>query len=330
MKKDNKTDNNIRVSVFCITYNHGKYLEDALKGFISQVTDFDYEIIIHDDCSTDNTREIIQKYADMYPDIIVPILQQENIHQKGISCTLEYMLPLAKGKYIAQCEGDDYWNSEHKLQRQFDYMEKHERCSLVVHKSLNYYMDTQRFTPFSAYRVVGDSDIPVEDVIRDHLIFHTSSMFFRKSFFENNLEFLKSHPLFDYTMKFMLATEGEVHIIDEVMSVYRRGVEGAWSVNVVGDNTKLIAHIKTGIAIMEDINAYREYRYNDMFQNALLGRKFWLEEELGNFGALKKKPYDELYKKLPLVSKLRLFLRWRLTFLYRPIMILFHGIKKGR
>ncbi len=118
------------VSICCITYNHAKYIKSALDGFLKQHTDFDYEILIHDDCSTDGTTEIIKDYAERYPDIIFPLYEDENQWVKGRRGNLEFNYPRARGKYIALCEGDDYWIDEYKLQKQVEYLENHPECGL--------------------------------------------------------------------------------------------------------------------------------------------------------------------------------------------------------
>lgn len=121
------------VSICCITYNHEKYISDALDGFLMQETDFPFEILIHDDASTDNTPDIIRKYEEKYPDIIKPIFQKENQKSKlgsGMNPTFNY--PRAKGKYIALCEGDDYWTEPLKLQKQVKFLEARDEYSLCV------------------------------------------------------------------------------------------------------------------------------------------------------------------------------------------------------
>lgn len=120
----------ILVSVCCCTYNHEPYIRDCLEGFVKQKTDFPVEYIIHDDASTDKTRIIIQEYAESYPDRIKPILQTENQYSQGVDPCTHIVLPSARGKYIALCEGDDYWTDTLKLQKQIDYLEKHEEVGL--------------------------------------------------------------------------------------------------------------------------------------------------------------------------------------------------------
>ena len=118
-------EKNIMVSICCITYNQEKYIKDAIEGFLMQKTNFLFEIIIHDDASTDKTADIIREYQQKYPDKIRTILQKENQYKKGVRNSYT-VFKEAKGKYIAFCEGDDYWIDENKLQKQVNYMEEHE------------------------------------------------------------------------------------------------------------------------------------------------------------------------------------------------------------
>ena len=125
---------NICVSIICNTYNHEKYIAHALESFLMQKTDFSFEILVHDDASTDSTPDIIKTYAEKYPDIIKPILQTENQFSKGINVTQVFQYSRAKGKYIAFCEGDDYWIDSNKLQFQVDWLEQHPQDIGCVHK----------------------------------------------------------------------------------------------------------------------------------------------------------------------------------------------------
>jgi glycosyltransferase involved in cell wall biosynthesis len=111
------------VSICCITYNHEKFIEDAMEGFLIQETDFPFEILIHDDASTDKTADIIREYEEKYPDVIKAIYQKENQYSKGIKPSVKFNYPRAKGKYIALCEGDDYWTDNVKLQKQVAFLE---------------------------------------------------------------------------------------------------------------------------------------------------------------------------------------------------------------
>jgi glycosyltransferase involved in cell wall biosynthesis len=126
--------NDILVSICCITYNHEKYIKDALDSFIMQKTNFNFEILIHDDASTDKTAEIIREYELRHPNLIKPIYQAENQYSKGVKVG-KFNIERAQGKYIAVCEGDDYWIDPYKLQKQVDYMSANPECLMCVHAS---------------------------------------------------------------------------------------------------------------------------------------------------------------------------------------------------
>lgn len=121
------------VTIICIAYNHESYIRQCLDGFMMQKTNFPFEVLIHDDASNDNTTDIIREYEERFPDIIKPIYQKENQYSKGVQIGLTYLYPNAKGKYIAECEGDDYWTDPLKLQMQVDFLELNEDYSMCFH-----------------------------------------------------------------------------------------------------------------------------------------------------------------------------------------------------
>ena len=108
----------IKVSVCCLVYNHEKYLRQCLDSLLMQETNFKYEILIHDDASTDGSADIIREYESKFPDIIKPIYQTENQYSKQVQISWTYQYPRARGKYLAWCEGDDFWSDKKKLQKQ--------------------------------------------------------------------------------------------------------------------------------------------------------------------------------------------------------------------
>jgi len=118
------------VSICCITYNHESYLEDAIAGFLIQETSFPFEILIYDDASSDRTADIIREYEAKYPRLVKPIYQTENQYSKGLKMNPTFNFPRAKGKYIAMCDGDDYWVDESKLEKQVCFLEKEPSYSI--------------------------------------------------------------------------------------------------------------------------------------------------------------------------------------------------------
>ena len=121
------------LTVCCVAYNHAPYIRQALDSVLMQKTDFPFEILIHDDCSTDGTTEIIREYEEKYPDIIKLIYETENQYSKGIKIIRDCMGPSIQGKYVALLECDDYWTDPKKLQVQISYMEQHPDCSGTFH-----------------------------------------------------------------------------------------------------------------------------------------------------------------------------------------------------
>lgn len=121
----------ILVSVVCDVYNHEPYLRQCFDGFVMQKTNFKFEVLVHDDASTDKSAEIIMEYTNKYPDIFKPIIQKENQYSKGVGIWKTYQFPRVKGKYVAFCEGDDYWIDSLKLQKQVNILESDASCTMV-------------------------------------------------------------------------------------------------------------------------------------------------------------------------------------------------------
>ncbi|MBQ8830403.1 MAG: glycosyltransferase [Oscillospiraceae bacterium] len=225
----------IMVSIVCLAYNHEKYIRQTLDGFLSQKTEFAFEAIIHDDASTDNTSKVIREYAQRYPDIIKPVYQTENQYSKGTNIKREFICPLIKGRYVAICEGDDYWTDIYKLQRQIDAMEVHSECNMCVHRVSEVNEDgtpTGRSFPAG---VVTEGAIPSKDFfeISKEYSFHTSSYIFRA---EHYIEYIQNPPEFvikcdvgDEPYMMYFGNLSDVFYIDDDMSCYRRGVAESWS-----------------------------------------------------------------------------------------------------
>lgn len=148
-------ERNVLVSVFCVTYNHVLYIRQCLDGLLSQKTDFAFEIIVHDDASTDGTTEVIKEYELLYPDIIVPIYQKENQYSKGNRAIIaSFMMCRARGEYTCTCEGDDYWCDPGKIQRQTDFLKNNPEYGMCYSKVAQYIQAKSRFSRVSFGRPV--------------------------------------------------------------------------------------------------------------------------------------------------------------------------------
>ena len=215
------------VSICCITYNHAAYIRDCLEGFVMQQTNFPFEVLIHDDASTDGTADIIREYEAKFPDIIKPIYQTENQYSKGVNVGMQTLFR-AQGKYTAFCEGDDFWCDPQKLQRQFDFMESHPDYSACFcgHYVINEF--EHHITPMGFPAAVFPTDVHEAQrlILSGQHPFSTVSNFFRTSAWEKIhpafVEDTQNAPMGDRQLYFHLAGAGKIGYIRRRMSVYRR------------------------------------------------------------------------------------------------------------
>ncbi len=261
----------IGVSVLCATYNQEKYIRQALEGFVMQKTTFPFEVIVHDDASTDKTPEIIKQYAKKYPNIIKPIYQKENQYSKGELINIKCLFPKAKGKYLAFCEGDDFWTDENKLQIQYDIMEKNPNCHLCLHKvraiSENGKELNKAYPNFNLQeKMMNPEDFFKYSIARQN--FHTSSYFIKSEEFKNYInEFVKIINLFrkesigDVPMIFYFGHLGGIYYINKIMSKYRMFSNGSWSLKskAGSGNVKFFKIIAT-----EEFDKYTFNKYHNL------------------------------------------------------------------
>ncbi len=286
----------IQVSVISTVYNHEKYIRQALQSIVDQITNFPFEVIVHDDASTDGSAEIIKEFEEKYPDIIKPIYQTENIHSQGIKSS-EFTIPKTRGKYIALCEGDDFWTDNSKLQRQFDFLESHPDYVLVAHQCDVVNERGEYMHPFSKRM---QSVYEKGEVLLDTNAFQTATMFYRKSAVEQNSEFLKSVSSFDYVLKSVFSTEGKTYILPQTMSAYRQASDGSWTVRIFQNKTKRIAHIKQSIAFFEKLDAYRNGEFHDLISQQIRRRELNILVAEHSKNAFKKiiREYGDLYREM--------------------------------
>lgn len=218
----------VRVSIICNTYNHFPYITDCLEGFLKQKTNFSFEVLVHDDASTDGTDTIVREYAKRYRNIIKPIYQSVNQYSRGINISMQYQFPRVRGKYIALCEGDDYWTDPLKLQRQYDIMEKYPDIDICAHSVERISASTGKRIDFiEPYK--QDKIILTEQVImKEGGFVGTSSLFFRSRLNYDIPKFRKILPL-DYTIQIHGALRGGMLYLCNPMSVYRWMTPGSWT-----------------------------------------------------------------------------------------------------
>lgn len=271
----------ISVSVACICFNHGKYIESALKSFVLQRTNFPFEIIVHDDASDDESRVIIEKYCEKYPDIIKPILQSENQYSQGKKCSL-IAYSYARGKYIALCEGDDYWIDSLKLQRQFEYMEKSSLVDLSFHSAVWHYEDSRKKNFVYAQRASGSRMFTQSDMILGKGQFcPTASLMFRRSLIENLPSWYYRTTMGDHYLQILGASRGGVLFVNRCMSVYRNGVPGSWTKRKRDSlDFRLEKALIGNLLSIEEADEYFGYRYANQFARVKKSRISTFTREL--------------------------------------------------
>ena len=253
-------ENEIKVSIVCNTYNHEKSINEALDSFVMQKTSFKYEVLVHDDASTDGTADIIREYQRKYPDIIKPIFQKENQYSQKIKITYEYQYPRAKGKYIAICEGDDFWTDENKLQKQFDILEQRKDVDMCAHAAQCIDAETGRQGKMVRPKK-HNTILKTEEVITgggDYLA--TNSLFFRTSLFDNPPEYIKESAL-DYLLQIYGSCRGGIYYLDEVMSVYRINVKNSWTSKMRADTDRKIVFKQRLIRCFKNFNRETGCKY---------------------------------------------------------------------
>ncbi len=250
----------IAVSVICLTYNHEKYLRRCLESLVSQKTDFRYEVIVHDDASTDGTAAIVREYEEKYPERIKPIYQTENQYSQGVDITGEYIFPCVQGAYIAPCEGDDFWLDENKLQKQFDFLQAHPETFAVAHRNL--IVDEQE-------NPIGDSHAGItlnryfnrQDAERMRSgLFHPCTVMYRNYYREDPEECSKIRALKTIgahsLMVYYFTYRSDIYLMEEAMSAWRR-VQKEGGTNF--QSVMAAKPISTKLEILEMHVRYRRY-----------------------------------------------------------------------
>ena len=258
------------VSIQCLVYNHEPYLRQCLDGFVMQKTDFKFEAIVHDDVSTDGSAAIIREYAEKYPDIIKPIFEIENQYSKRDGSLDRIMHEACKGKYIALCEGDDYWTDPLKLQKQVDFMEKNTEytmcCSDAVIKANESELNWKRYAE--------DQAIPVEDIILGGGLFiQTATLLFRCELIskERYPDFAINCHVGDYPLQIFASLNGKVYWFADKMAVYRYQVGNSWtSLNKTKTcSDKMIKGWQSEVKMLKGMDNLSNGVYHDAFNRRI-------------------------------------------------------------
>lgn len=247
-------------SISCMTYNHAPFIRQCLDSLLMQQANFPFEIVLHDDASTDGTREIVEEYVSKYPDIIFPYYQNENQYSKGLrGLPSRYNYPRCRGKYIAICEGDDYWVDPMKLKQQVDFLETHEDYVLTFH-DFHVVDERNQILDASPLPERYKRDASSEDLILGRFLTMTVTLCFRNVIKEFPPEKYKVTNGDTFLIS-MLGHYGKGKWMGDVMekAAYRSHRGGVWS--MVSSDDKLPVRINTYYWLYSYYNRIGQKRY---------------------------------------------------------------------
>lgn len=262
------------VVIQCITFNHEHYIEDALRGIVMQKTNFPFVAIVHDDASTDGTVAIVKRYAEQYPDIIHAILETENQYSKGtLGTVVNAAINNAGAKYVALCEGDDYWTDPNKLQMQVDFMECHPEYSMCFHD-----VDIKAEKGRDWYDVYGKLEDRDYDAFEDiyHWCMPTCSMLMRAEVYRAR----PVNPKFrmgDNVLVLTAGRMGKIRCIPRKMGVYRL-TPTSW-IGGQSNKTQRFKYISHYYGLLEEFESCRNEKMYDMMEGQYFELLTILKEE---------------------------------------------------
>jgi glycosyltransferase involved in cell wall biosynthesis len=255
----------MKVTVLVTTYNHEKYIAQALDSVLMQKTNFDYKIIIGEDCSTDRTRSIVVDFQRRNPRKIRLLLPRKNLGCGSGNRIFAQAFESAQSQYVALLDGDDYWISPTKLQRQADFLDDHPECALCFHNAIRIYEDSNR-APLP-YNLKSQKPVSVlEDIWRGNFIAGCAAMF-RKDALGNFPEWYYALHYGDWPLYILCAQHGNIGYLDEILGVYRVHGKGLWS----GLNS--VQKLEGLIAFYQTMNANLNFRFNHIVEPLVSARR---------------------------------------------------------
>lgn len=252
-----------KVSVCITTYNHEKYIAEALDSVLAQQTEFSFEILVGEDDSSDLTKEIVEQYARKHS-IIRPFYraQKDKIFIHGRPTGRQNFiknLESAKGEYIALLDGDDYWTDTNKLAKQAELLDDAQEVSVVFHRLVNQSEDGNGYV-FPAADRYPAGKYKTQHLLRENFIATGSVMFRNWSEYEFQDWFLRV-PYADWPLHLLNSLRGEIFLIDDVMAVRREHGEGRWS------STSVNERMRWDIEFFQEMSIYFDKAYSDYFRN---------------------------------------------------------------
>ena len=340
-KKGMERKGGFLVRTFCAAYNHEYYIKDALQGFVMQETTFPVVYTIVDDASTDHTAEVIREFVEANFDLkdtsvayvkdtdygnvtfarhitnkncyfAVVLLKDNHYSQKKSKAP--YLTEWMDTKFVALCEGDDYWTDPHKLQKQYDFMVNHPDytlcgCSTIWKNELNGKL-------LNNNSVEKDKDVTFEDFVnaRNKRVFPTVSFFAKSEIIQTLPPW--GFPVGDIPLTFYAAIKGPVRMLSDTMCVYRFFAKGSWT-EKNGDPAKRIEVAKKMISALENMNAYYDYKYDDLLKRRIKSHRYTIALLSRDFDAIRNTDLREIYNQRSTKKKISDYMRCKHPWLFR-------------
>lgn len=314
------SQNSPSVSICCITYNHEKFISETIDGFLMQKTTFPFEIIIGEDDSTDNTLNIINKYRNRYPNLIQVITSDSNV---GMQKNFERTFKACQNRYIALCEGDDYWTDSYKLQKQITFLENNPEYSICCHMSENY--DEKSQTVISHFpKIAHETELTIFDLFNANIA-HTCTFVYRNK----NVKippFFEKLQLADWPLHIIHAAYGKIKLLSDNMARYRIHQNGVWS------SINAIQQLDASITALNYIDDFFQKKYSTHIQKSIT--RHILEKALIYLDLNQPVEASQCYKESSLHSKInflytsKYFIKKNLSFCYPLISFIYRTIKR--
>ena len=307
------------VSICCATYNHEKFIAKTLDSFLSQQGNYDIEILIHDDASTDDTASIIKEYQLRFPDIIKPIFQEENQYQLGVAIDPTFNYPRAQGKYIALCEGDDWWTDLHKLEKQVSIMEKNPEATFLFTnanvETLGKDVPVRDFFPYKE----TDKKLGLDKARRFNLgemckinFAPTASFFFPQKILQSFPDTYHNHYCAHGDLKlrmFATATGYAIYLPDKTCT-YRENVpQSAMQIWSLESADRVSERAKTVKDMLKDVDIYSKQKYHKDINEFRDWFAFVMLLNATSVDVLEDSDALRIYKQLPLSKRIRFRLK---------------------
>lgn len=300
------------VTVLTTAYNHEKYIGETLENIINQKVDFSFEVLVHDDASTDNTAEIIRRYVEKYPDIIIPIYQKENQYSKG-KYPYDCFKPFIRGKYIALCEGDDFWCDENKLQKQVNYMENHPECVYCFCNSYKVDLESKiigKQTPVDKSRVFSSREI----IAAPEIFMATAGVLYLHEAAKDFSTAMMAGEAGDIPLRNYLMLKGNAYGLEERMCCYRVMTPGSWSDRFQKEMRNNIPQFlyKNNLYIQyyKNFDRITNGYYHEELQKHINQRLYLEYSVKADWKKLNQPPIKQIFKTCPRKFKIIIFIKY--------------------